>query len=256
MINEQKSDQEFNIRKILGILKNHFVEIVAWGMAGLFISIIISVFFISPKYSATIDFLVNQKGSGPQSELTTQQADLQAINTYKDVLQKPVILIPVLKILKKSDNYQDGIGKLQSSISIQNQTNSQVISVTVKDDNPYTAADIANTVGEVFKSKIKKMMRINNVTIVSRAVPQTTPVSPNKKLNILVGLFLGLIIGTIISFCREFFDTTVKNAEFLNDELGLINLGVIYHIKPSRKDYHIVKINEKENEQLNKRKRV
>src|SRR5699024_8624199 len=125
-------------------------------------------------------------------------------------------LTPVLQILKKSDNYQNGIGKLQSSISIQNQTNSQVISVTVKDDNPYTAADIANTVGEVFKSKIKKMMKINNVTIVSRAVPQTTPVSPNKKLNILVGLFMGLIIGIFISFCREFFDTTVNNVEFLN----------------------------------------
>lgn len=254
MINEQKSDQEFNLRKILEIFKNHFIEIVTWGIAGLIISIIISVFFISPKYSATIDLLVNQKGTGPQSELTTQQADLQAINTYKDVLQKPVILMPVLQILKKSDNYQSGIGKLQSSISIQNQTNSQVISVTVKDDNPYTAADIANTVGDVFKSKIKKMMKINNVTIVSRAVPQTTPVSPNKKLNILVGLFMGLMIGIFISFCREFFDTTVKNVEFLNDELGLINLGIIYHIKPSRKDYRIVKINQKENGQDNRRR--
>src|SRR5699024_686225 len=114
--------------------------------------------------------------------------------------------------------------------------------------------DIANTVGEVFKSKIKKMMKINNVTIVSRAVPQTTPVSPNKKLNILVGLFMGLIIGIFISFCREFFDTTVNNVEFLNDELGLINLGVIYHIKPSRKDYRIVKINQKENRQDNRRR--
>ena len=47
---------------------------------------------------------------------------------------------------------------------------------------------------------------------------------------------------TFIAIVKYFFDTTVKNEEFLSDELGLTSLGVIYHISTSQKGYHAVKL--------------
>lgn len=89
-------------------------------------------------------------------QYTAQQADLQAINTYKDVLQKSVILAPVVKEVRERDNYQGSVGTLQQSMSITNQTNSQVLSVTVTDTNAYTAADLANTIGKVFAKRSRQ----------------------------------------------------------------------------------------------------
>src|SRR5699024_12759037 len=122
---------------------------------------------ITIKYSSNIDILVNQKANNEQVQYAAQQADLQVINTYKDVLTKPIILTPVLKEVKRIDNYQGNLGTLSNAIKVSNQTNSQVITVTVTDKNAYVAADIANTIGKVFTNKVKKMIQVDIVTFVS-----------------------------------------------------------------------------------------
>ena len=235
-----QKDKTIDLNRIFVAFKKNMLNIFLWAVVGGIVAFIISFFFITPKYSSTIDLLVNQKATNTQAQFTAQQADLQAINTYKDVLQKSVILNPVLKKARQEDNYRGSFTDLQKSVSISNQTNSQVLSVTVTDKNAYVAADIANDIGSVFTDKIKKMMKIDNVTVVTKATPNVDPVSPNKKLNILFGIVIGIVIGALIVLIREMLDTTVKDSTYLTDDLGLINLGFVYHIDSSPRDYHVV----------------
>ena len=193
---------EFNINMVLTIIKKNLFSILFWIVLGEIVSSILTFSFITPKYSSNIDILVNQKANNAQVQYAAQQADLQAINTYKDVLTKPIILSPVLKEAKRTDNYQGNLSTLEKSIKVSNQTNSQVVTVTVTDKNAYVAADIANTIGKIFTKKVKKMMQVDNVTIVSKAKVNNKPVSPNKKLYALMGLLVGLIIGTSIAFIK------------------------------------------------------
>lgn len=110
------------------------------------------------------------------------------------------------------------------------------------DDNAYAAADIANAVGKVFSKKIKKMMQVNNVTIVSNAKVNTTPVSPNKGKNVFLGAILGAFVGFMIIYFKELTDKTVKDNSFLTDNLGLTNIGSVYHLDISDNDYGVVKV--------------
>lgn len=231
-----------DIGDVLQVMKNNIFFIVILGIIGLVVSLITVFILIEPKYSSSVDILVNQKENNVQVQYAAQQADLQVINTYKDVLVKPIILTPVLKEVKRIDNYQGNLGTLEKSIKVSNQTNSQVVTVTVTDKNAYVAADIANTIGKVFTKKVKKMMQVDNVTIVSKAKVNTNPVSPNKKLFILVGLMLGGLIGIVIAFIKEFTDKTVKDSSFLTDELGLTNIGSVYHLNINDNDYGVVKV--------------
>lgn len=231
-----------DIGYVLLILKKNIISIFIWAIVGLVASLGIVFFFIEPKYSSSIDILVNQKANNAQVQYATQQADLQAINTYKDVLTKPIILTPVLKEIKNTDNYQGNLNSLAKSIKVSNQTNSQVVTVTVTDKNAYVAADIANTVGKVFAKKVKKMMQVDNVTIVSDAKVNSKPVSPNKKIFALAGAVLGLFIGVAIAFIKEFTDKTIKDSSFLTDELGLTNIGSVYHLDINEDDYRVVKV--------------
>ena len=164
------------------------------------------------------------------------------INTYKDVLTKPIILTSVLKEVKRTDNYQGNLSTLENSVKVSNQTNSQVITVSVTDKNAYVAADVANTIGKVFAKKVKKMMQVDNVTIVSNAKVNTTPVSPNKKLSALIGVVVGLLLGILFAIVKELTDKTVKDSGFLTDELGLTNIGSVYHLDISDNDYGVVKV--------------
>lgn len=227
---------------LLFILRQNIMSILICATLGLAVALGCVFLFIEPKYSSSVDILVNQKVNNAQVQYATQQADLQAINTYKDVLTKPIILTPVLKEVKRTDNYQGNLNTLEKAIKVKNQTNSQVVTVTVTDKNAYVAADIANTIGKVFTKKVKKMMQVDNVTIVSNAKVNTNPVSPNKKLFALAGLVLGTFIGIVIVLIRDFTDKTVKDSSFLTDGLGLTVIGSIYHLDINDSDYGVVKV--------------
>lgn len=129
----KEETQEMSLEKLLEELKKHLLTIIGFGIAGLLVSLIISLLFLTPKYSSTVDLLVNQKSNDSAVQFNLQQADLQAINTYKDVLKKPVVLKPVLKRVRQKDNYSGTIDSLVSAIQIGNETNSKIISITVKD---------------------------------------------------------------------------------------------------------------------------
>ena len=239
----RKDDETIiDLRHLIIVLKNNMISIIIWAVLGLIISLGSVFLLIEPKYSSSIDILVNQKASNEQVQYTTQQADLQAINTYKDVLTKPIILAPVLKEVKRTDNYQGNVSTLENSIKVTNQTNSQVVTVTVTDKNAYVAADVANTIGKVFSKKVKKMMQVDNVTIVSNAKVNNSPVSPNKKVFALAGVVIGAFVGVAIAFIKEFTDKTVKDSSFLTDELGLTNIGSVYHLDINDNDYGVVKV--------------
>ncbi len=241
MSEEVNNETVIDLRQLFVLLKKNYLRIILWGILGAIVAVVVSFIFMTPKYSASIDLLVNQKASNQSLQYNVQQADLQAINTYKDVIQKPVILAPVVKELRQKDNYSGSVESLEKVVTISNETNSQVVTVTVTDTNAYTAADLANTIGKVFSQKIKKMMKVDNVTVVTKATADTDPVSPNKKLNLLIGIVVGLLIGIAIVVIKDLLDTTVRDEKFLVEELGLTSLGAISHIQ-SKKYRRVVNV--------------
>lgn len=251
---KENEETVIDLGRLLLTLKKNLFSIIAWAVVGLIISLVVLFIFIEPKYSATTDILVNQKNDNVQTQYAAQQADLGAVTTYEDILKRSVILSPVLKKVKARDNYKGSLGDLQKSVSVSNETNSKIISVTVTDRDAYTAADVANTVAKTFKEKIVKMMKIDNVTIVSNAKPNPSPVFPKKTLGALVGIVLGALIGAAIAIVRELTDKTVKDMDFLTDEVGLTSLGTVFHIEDENAFAAVEVLNE--NREATRTKRV
>lgn len=63
---------------------------------------------LSPMYSASADLLVNRQHDDTQQGLqyNDQQADVQIINTYKDIITRPIILNAVVKELNSPRKVQ------------------------------------------------------------------------------------------------------------------------------------------------------
>lgn len=124
--------------------------------------------------------------------------------------------------------------ELKKAISVSTQQNSQVFSLQVKTDSPEKSAAVANTVANVFRGQIKKIMSVNNVTIVSRASTPDAPSFPNKKLFALAGAVLGLILSFLYILIGDLMDTSIHDDDYLTNDLGLTNLGQVNHINMSR----------------------
>lgn len=131
--------------------------------------------------------------------------------------------------------YQNLSGdELTNMVSVTNETNSQLFTVSVENTSATQARDIANEIAQVFKDKISKIMSVKNVTIMSKATADYTPTSPNLKLIALIGVVLGIIIGFAWGFIREVTDRTVKSLDFITDEMGLTNLGIVNYVHKMR----------------------
>jgi capsular exopolysaccharide synthesis family protein len=80
---------------------------------------------------------------------------------------------------------------------------------------------------------------VSNIKIVDRAEIPRSPSSPNKRRNLMMGLFLGLMGGLGLAFLLEYFDSSVKGTEDIERYAKLPALGIIPNFDPEgfRKSY-------------------
>ena len=82
------------------------------------------------------------------------------------------------------------------------------------------------------ETAILKSSTISNAKILDAARDNAAPIKPKRKLIILVGLILGLIVGIALAFLREFLIYTIQNAE----EIEKLTSLPIYGVIPLNKD--------------------
>lgn len=230
---QQNSSNFLDINKILAVLRKRKKTIIISTLVCAFLMLFMSVFVISPKYSSSTDILVNRKVDNQVNAQAQLQADVQMISTYKDIITSPTILNAVSTQLK-DQGFNMTPANIKSCISISNQQNSQVFTVAVKAKNPQLAAAIANTTANVFKVKVKKIMSVNNVSILSKAEENPKPVSPKVVLNTLIGLIVGCVLGLFLAFIFDSMDRTITDESFIIEELGLNDLGIINEIPANK----------------------
>ncbi len=267
-------DRQIDFSQLWNIFKRSFIAMIILGILGMAAAYFGAKALIAPKYESDTSLLVNRKqDNDPNMQLNAQQADIQIINTYKDIITRPVVLetaandltSPQRVMTKKAKkavygtryNATTGVREeyvtekaqpaqykltpakysnlsaddLAKMVSVSTQQNSQVFTVNVKDTNAIRARDIANEVAKVFEKKIATIMSISNVSVVSKATANWTPVSPRLNMIALIGLVVGVIIALMWGLVREITDQTIKNIDFITDDLGLVNLGIVSYVQ-------------------------
>lgn len=222
-------EEVVSLQEIALVLKKRVLLIFSMMILGVVALAGMTFFLITPKYGTDTQLVVqsNQEtltNANLQSDLT---GNVMMVNTYKDLIKSNVVLDQVSLQLAKEDGIQYTSNELNKMISVTQSQNSQMFSIRVVSINAKEAMEIANKTAMIFKEKAVEILKVDKVSIISPAKLQTTPVSPNKKLNLLIGAVIGLILGVMIVFLLEFLDKTVKDTKFIENELELQILGEI-----------------------------
>lgn len=220
------NEETISLQDIFKVLKKRFSLIVIITLISMIISAVISFFVLTPIYEASTQILVNQQKTTEQGIQTQDiQTNLQLINTYNVIIKSPAILTKVIENLDLDiDTYE-----LSEKINVINAENSQVVSISVQDEQPVFAVDIANTVAQVFQDEIKTLMKVDNVNILSPAVlsEDPKPIKPNKLLNIAIAMVVGLMLSVGLAFLLEYLDTSIKSEQDIEELLNLPIIGVV-----------------------------
>ncbi|MGX7202994.1 tyrosine protein kinase [Enterococcus plantarum] len=219
-------EETISLQELIGVLKKRIGLIIISMFLGLGVAGILTYFVITPKYSSQAQLIVRL----PQNETTNVNdinGNLQMINTYKDLIKSDTVMTEVQQRMKTEHQNDLSVEELKASISVNQSQNSQMFSIVSKVTDPIVAQNIANQTALVFQEQAKDMLNVDKITIISAAIANVKPVSPNDKINLIIGLALGIMFGIALAFILELFDKTIKDDSFVEDELGFTILGVV-----------------------------
>lgn len=198
------------------------------------IAYIVTNYFTVPEYEAYTTIYV---GKGPNEtgvSVTDLNIGAAVVLDYREIAKSRLVASTVIERLNLDDISVD---ELSSRIFVEQISETRIIEIAVSHTDPKMAMDITNTVAEVFIEKIMEIMQVSNVSIIDKAELPQYPYSPNKSLNYLMGVFMGLLIGTGIIVLIYYLDKTVKTPEDIEKCTGLPVIGTIPVFHTSRKGY-------------------
>ena len=220
-------EETLNLEDILGVIKKNLIMIISLGLLFGAAAAFATALIMTPQYEANTQVLVTQSQESSDGAVNNQdiQASLQLVNTYWDIILSPTVLDDVVENL----GLEQTSNALANQITVNNQDQSQVLTITVSDEFPENAETIANEVADVFQERVSEVMNVDNVSILTTAdVGQDpSPVSPQPLVNIAIGLILGVLLALGIAFLREFLDKRVKTEEEVEKILDLPVLGTV-----------------------------
>ena len=186
---------------------------------------VVSFFIMEPVYEASSTLYISKK--------TDEKADLaysdvllgaQLVKDYREIAKSRLVISEAVKELGIEGKSPEAFSK-KVNVALKNDT--RIIQICAQDENPEMAARIANSVSQVFRSKVAEIMKIENVQIIDAAVVPQSPVKPDRKINLAISFILGLMAGCGIVFAAEYLDRTVKSPEDVKRLVDLPVIGII-----------------------------
>jgi capsular polysaccharide biosynthesis protein len=214
-------DEKTDLKKFFGIINRRKWTVIITLFCVLTLTACVSFYLIKPTYEATENIVVGKfkKEEGYYGE--TQEVYMLLAST-KDFIKSPTVLNAVQKEL----NFKDK--KLDEKIVVQNNKDSQIISVIVRDHDPERTKLIAETIVKTTVDKMKALFEISDLKVLtaSEGSSEVERVG-STALNIAIGGLIGLFMGIGLAMIREYLDDSIKSMNEIEEVLGLPVLGSI-----------------------------
>lgn len=233
--------EEINLKELFDYFIDKLRYIIIATLVCCLIGGIYTKFLTVPMYksSTTVILGSNQEGTGiTQSDISINN---NLVSTYAEIIKSRRVLEQVQKELNESYTYKE----LASEISVSSINNTQIIKITVSDNNALNAKIIANLVAKVFTIEVPELYNLDNVHILDVAIEEDEPYNINVAKSSIIGGLLGLVLSSGIFFVIYYFDRTAKSVEQVEEVLQMPILGSVEETK-NLKEELVVATNPKE----------
>ena len=235
--------EEINLKDILYYFKKNCFIIIELVLLAIIVAEVYIGFFEKTLYKSDTTILVYNEQT---EHVTTNEITLnnQLVKTYSQIIKSRKVLSKVIREL--SLNYN--ISQLSSMITVSSVNDTQIIRITVVNEDNKKAKQIANTLARIFSEEVAEIYKLDNVSIVDEAIIAKEPFNINGIKTLIIAVILGIALGSAIVFVKYYFDDTIKTIEEVEKSLNLPIMGVVpkYNIKSKEsRGYNVRRINRK-----------
>ena len=216
-------EQVLSIKDIGNILRKRLSMIIVIILITTIGAIGITYFVIEPTYTTTAALLIGKKNiseEGTEYNSSDVQMYQKLMGTYAKVVQSK----DVIKRAIERGNLSLTYGQISSSLSVSTSDADQILTLSYTSKTPQEGVEVLNPLIEEFDETSKEIISNGEMFVLTTPEMPSSPSAPNKKMNIMVGVALGIMIGVSLALFLEYIDDSVKTNE---DVELLLNVPVI-----------------------------
>lgn len=224
MENRRVDDEiEVDLLEIFDVLLSRIWLILGTGIFAALACFAVSKFALTPYYDSTTKIYILNKTDNAVATYSDVQMGTQLTKDYAELISSRYVLEEVIQQLSLEVDYKTLVKK----VSINTPADTRIVSITVEDQDPELAMNMANCIREVASEHIQNIMDIEAVNVVETANMPAGKAGPSVAKWTMLGGVAGIFLAVTIVIIRYFLDDTIKSSEDVEKYLGLSTLALI-----------------------------
>lgn len=227
---QEEDEIEIDLLELLRALKKRIwiillAAVLGGGIAGSF-----SKFVLVPQFQSTAMVYILSKETTLTS-LADLQIGSQLTKDYKVIVVSRPVLEDVIDNLGLDLNYRE----LKKKLTIDNPSDTRILSITAQDPDPYLAKKIADAVADTSSSYIGDIMEMVPPKMIEDGEVPTKKSSPSNGKNAVLGALAAIVIVCGIIVLEVVMNDTIVTEDDVAKYLGLSVLSSV----PERRETEI-----------------
>ena len=221
--------EELDLKELFEMFWNKKIKIILIVAIFAVIGVIYSIGFVVPEYTAFTKLVLAGQSSdatGNTTEaITTTDLTINSklVGTYSELVTSNDVVRQV--ITNTGINISEEA--LKSSIEVSSVEDTDVIKISVTNQNPTYATKLTNETAKAFMEKVAEIYNINNVHVVDEAEEPQSPSNVNHLKDVIIFTFIGVVVAVAYVLIANMLDNTIKTREEVE---RLIKIPVIAEI--------------------------
>lgn len=229
--------EELDLKELVILFWNKKIKILLIVAIFIAIGVIYTMGFVTPVYTSSTTLLLAKADSSADKTDTITTTDItlnsKLVSTYSTLVQSKSVLRQVLSNLGIDLDEEE----LKKNITVSQEKDTEIIRLSVTNENATTAEKLANETAKVFMQRVSDIYKINNVQIVDQAEVSTTPSNINHTKDVIMFACVGVVIAAMYVIVANMLDTTIKSAEEVEKNFKVPVLASIplYNFEPVKR---------------------
>lgn len=223
--------EEINLKRLFEVTLSLKWVIIGMMILMLAIGSLYSFCYVVPEYDSSIKLVLAQvvQNTTEENQKTDAitSADIiinnQLVSTYTEIIKSKKIMKTVIEKLGLTIDED----QLSKKIVVGSIKETQILKITVSDEDSEKAKNIATEVANAFIEEIKSIYNISNINIIDQAEVGEKPSNVNHIKDLIIFEVLGIFLSGAIILIIYLIDTTIKDEKDIENELKLPALGMI-----------------------------